>query len=786
MPSVEFVICKDGMIIGSAEGILNYSAGIRCVEWQGQTYPLSDANRISLDGTSTQNATASASGSHTTRPFSPYDDIFGDSIGGALDGFHGTGAADCTRDATIASPAPSHHPPESEGGSGFLKAAPESIAKDLPSTGITGHRQLGEYQNETSDGTREIQNEECPPQEEAEGGLPLNPAKRLSWTPEQRRVIEASTENRLLIDAGPGTGKTATACARIAWLLHHGGLEANEIWLFSFTRTAVHELRNRIASYLDDPGHVAALRIATIDSYAWTIHSGFDSQASLTGTFDDNIQRVIELVKEHEGVFEYLSWIRHLVVDEAQDVIGPRCELLIKIINALEKESGVSIFSDEAQSIYGFAEEGSQAAVKGTLPENIRKFMPEKFREHDLVQVHRTKDAALLKVFREGRKCIQDKSVSSSVRLENIRQLVEQTNHGKLGPYWEDIKHLDVDKEDILLLFRRRGEALDASGSLGAQPHCLRMSGLPICVNGRIAVLLWDWTKPDLDFDEFGHLWEERVGPTSDESMEKAWSVLVKAFGRCESRISMTKLVAKLASSSPTYELTLPEFGYGGPVISTIHGSKGREAADVRLYLPRPTRVDADEKLDEEARIVFVGATRARTALQVGSAKAKYVARTLKPSGRAFSKGKGDSAVVEVGHVRDVDALGLVGRSLYKLDGDALDAQVRILNLKEMTTAYAATNQNLKWRYIVEMEDGGGNLCFLNRALNSDLFTIKNKLKIKKRRLPLRLNYIRCFGVRTLAVSPDDPVREQLHSPWRESGLIAAPMLMGYSMAYFR
>lgn len=632
-----------------------------------------------------------------------------------------------------------------------------------------------------------------------EGGLQLNSGQPLPWTPEQNRVIEASPESRVLIDAGPGTGKTATACARIAWLLNHGGIEATEIWLFSFTRTAVHELRSRIASYLDNPGDVAALRIATIDSYAWAIHSGFDSQASLTGTFDDNIHRVITLVQKHEGVFSYLSTIRHLIVDEAQDVVGPRCELLLEIINALPAEAGVSVFSDEAQAIYGFAEESSHAGVDGTLPEKLREFMSDQFREHDLSQVHRTTDTRLLKVFRDGRKLIRSKTSSGATRLESVKELVKQTNHGMLGNYWDDIKQLAVDKTDTLLLFRRRGEALAASGSLGVQPHRLRMSGLPVCVHGWIAVLLWDWTKPDLDADDFERLWEERVGSAKDERAKKAWSVLIKAFGRSASRISMARLVTKLASGSPTYELTLPEFGYDGPIVSTIHGSKGREAADVRLYLPGTSPDDtADDQLDEEARVVFVGATRARAMLRIGSANSKSVARRLESSGRAFTpypykNGKKEAkAAVEVGRMRDVDALGLVGRGLYGHVDEAREAQARVMGLKAgMAAAHAeATDESHDWRYRVNAEDGGGHLCYLNPYLGYDLFDIaafvEQYVHLGKKRPPRQLRYLRSFGVRTLAVSPDDPIREQLHAPWRDSGLIAAPMLAGYSMAYFR
>lgn len=621
----------------------------------------------------------------------------------------------------------------------------------------------------------------------------------LQWTGEQRSVIELPPESRVLIDAGPGTGKTATACARIAWLLSHGGLEASEIWLFSFTRTAVHELRNRIASYLDNPGDIAALRIATVDSYAWAINSGFDSQASLTGTFDDNIQQVIELVQKHEGVFSYLSTVRHLIVDEAQDIVGPRCELLLEIINALPEEAGVSVFSDEAQAIYGFAEEGSHAAVAGTLPEMLREFMADQFSEHDLSQVHRTSDPTLLRVFRDGRMHIRCKAYSGAERLESVRELVEQANHGVLGSYWQDIKQLSADDTDTLLLFRRRGDALAASGNLGVQPHRLRMSGLPACIHGWIALLLWDWTKPDLNADDFEQLWEARVGAVKDGRAKEAWSVLVKAFGRSTSRISVTQLVTKLASGSPTYELTLPEFGYAGPIISTIHGSKGREAAEVRLYLPGPSPDDsADDELDEEARIVYVGATRARSTLQVGCVQSMTVARRLESSGRAFtpwpfSKGKKQAkAAVEVGRLRDIDALGLVGRGLYGSTAEALECQGRVMALQAgMASVYAeATNPDLDWRFRVIAEDGGGQLCYLSPSVGYDLFKIAKFIDqivhLEKKRPPGRLKHLLSFGMRTLAVSPDDPVREQLHAPWRDSGLIAAPMLMGYSMAYFR
>ena len=47
------------------------------------------------------------------------------------------------------------------------------------------------------------------------------------------------------------------------------------------------------------------LRIVTIDSLSWAIHSGYKEDANLLGSFDENLEKTIKLVKENEGVFGY-------------------------------------------------------------------------------------------------------------------------------------------------------------------------------------------------------------------------------------------------------------------------------------------------------------------------------------------------------------------------------------------------------------------------------------------------------------------------------------------------
>lgn len=56
------------------------------------------------------------------------------------------------------------------------------------------------------------------------------------WDDNQLDVIKAGFDECILVDAGPGTGKTAVACARLAYLIEEEDLEPSNTWMISFTR----------------------------------------------------------------------------------------------------------------------------------------------------------------------------------------------------------------------------------------------------------------------------------------------------------------------------------------------------------------------------------------------------------------------------------------------------------------------------------------------------------------------------------------------------------------------
>ena len=101
----------------------------------------------------------------------------------------------------------------------------------------------------------------------------------------------------------------------------------------------------------------------------------------------------------------------------------------------------------------------------------------------------------------------------------------------------------------------------------------------------------------------------------SYESVYTAYERLKSVAGN-KDEINIIKLKEAITRKTPPIELCFPDIGFKGPVIgNTIHSSKGRQAENVVLNLSKYTR-DIPERSKEETKIIFVGASRAKTNLQ--------------------------------------------------------------------------------------------------------------------------------------------------------------------------
>ncbi|HEV2361595.1 MAG TPA: UvrD-helicase domain-containing protein, partial [Acidimicrobiales bacterium] len=165
---------------------------------------------------------------------------------------------------------------------------------------------------------------------------------------EQNLVAAAAFDARILVTAGPGTGKTFTLVARLLHLIDEEGLAPGaEILVLSFSRAAVREVRRRVAGH----GSASYVRAMTFDSFATRLLAEVEPEGTWQQcSFDPRIERATAAIRDGKADGS-LEDVRHIVIDEAQDLVGVRADLVAAL---LSRNVGFTVFGDPAQGIYDF------------------------------------------------------------------------------------------------------------------------------------------------------------------------------------------------------------------------------------------------------------------------------------------------------------------------------------------------------------------------------------------------------------------------------------------------
>lgn len=605
----------------------------------------------------------------------------------------------------------------------------------------------------------------------------------------QAGVVRAPVGDRVLVNAPPGTGKTAMACGRIAWLLDQDVPE-HGIWLVSFTRTAVTELRTRIRSLAQNHTGIHGVVAGTIDARAWRIVNGFtaEGQSSLVSGYDYTIAAATRLLENPtHDLRERLNEVRQLIVDEAQDLVGERAHLVELLIRQAPQSAGVVVLCDEAQAIYGFSEDQEQPPENGaraSLVESLRREMAQPFREVTLSQVYRTRSASLRQLYIGGREALLDAITREPGGAPSVmRDQIETLRDGPV-----DAEHGLPGLHD-LLLYRSRIEALDEATRFASAygQMRLRTSGLTRCIHPWIGILLATFQGERLSKAELDERWpqvETALGLNAPDA-DAAWTLLIE-FARERTGVGIAALREVLGRSTPPDGFLTPEFGFSGPIFSTIHASKGREADDVRLYMTA-IKDWPDAQAAEEARVLFVGASRARRSLRASRGRGSFAARL--ESGRAVRSVSNDrprKARVEIGRDGDVDPIAPVHR---KLTPNAAAAISRFTTLVARATAVtscravcAGADAAYRYELITKPGDPLGEITFgsLTSRVNADLFGAAERLWDTRRvRLADYIDHLLWVGARTVALPVGDARLDDAHAPFARSGFWLAPIVVG-------
>ena len=442
----------------------------------------------------------------------------------------------------------------------------------------------------------------------------------LTLSDEQRKVAQADPDGSQLVLAGPGTGKTHTLIARLVYLIETAGMmPGSEILLLSFSRAAVAEIRKRV---VEEGGDITYVRAITFDSFATRLLSRIDPDGQwVNANYDDRITQATHFIVDEQRAIDQLRPIRHVIVDEIQDVLGERLELVKAIVKATD--AGFTMFGDPAQCVYAF---GLDADIDKTnapweLPNWLQSNYPDgiqvsTFHENRRVNQgsENTRRALWAGPALLGT-CNDYQDVSGNIAYDRIYEdliqiLLELPSIGRV----QHLGNLNPESgQSVAILTRKNIEALLISKELWKRNIAHRMERLATdrVVPPWISRVLKGFGGSSIGQRSFISQIQEEFGIDFDS--EKAWNTLK----RIERGPSNNSLNFQILNDNITNGTLPDDLGVSNEinlVISTVHRAKGREFD--RTFLAMGTDGSREELEDfneaEEARVLFVALTRSK------------------------------------------------------------------------------------------------------------------------------------------------------------------------------
>ncbi|MFJ3942764.1 UvrD-helicase domain-containing protein [Streptomyces griseoaurantiacus] len=484
-------------------------------------------------------------------------------------------------------------------------------------------------------------------------------------TEEQLAVVEQTWDARVLVTAGAGAGKTHTLVRRLDALCGHEdpeeALDAADILVLTFSRAAARELRERITRHGDRARRV---RAQTFDAWAYgVLVQAYPDRDWATTPFDERIRAATVAVEERALESGDSVPPSHVVIDEVQDLLGDRRELVEALLDRYRDSCGFTVVGDAAQSVYGFQIEdpAERNGETGRFFEWLRSSYSDDLVELRLTENFRAVTPEARIALSHGPRLQQVRNADeAAVLYEELRDLLLDPVNS-LGDLTDEytLQGLRDLEDTCAVLTRDNRQALVVSRLLHENgiEHRLRRPLEERPVPWWVAELLRRTEATGLSEERFRSLLEQIPLP-HEPNAGALWTVLRRATrspGRAA--LDLDRLRRLVADGRFPDEAADPETGR--IVVSTVHRAKGLEFDRVIVLTP-PTVAELHKQygreadLPAEARALYVAMTRARQDLyHVRSPELPIIKRAgNRKNGRRF-----------VGGWRSYDRFGVVAEA---------------------------------------------------------------------------------------------------------------------------
>lgn len=479
----------------------------------------------------------------------------------------------------------------------------------------------------------------------------------MSLDPQQQAVVDAPVDANLLVQAGPGSGKTHVLVSRIQALVDGGRCAPGETLVLSFSKAARDELATRI-SRLPADSYAHGVTLRTIDSFATSVL--FDGRGGAEGDYQDRIIAATEDIRD-DAFATKVSQYRHVLIDEAQDIVGVRGDMIMALMMALP-EAGFTVFADSAQAIYDFSIEDDPTQMRSEEWLNVLadRALPTPCAVHRLMHYYRSSVPEIANFCRQPwAKLVERQHDEAGSQIDAmVRSLPSAGSLDRLT--WPP-----APGRSRLVVCPNNGQVLyAASRCMAAGVHVRVERGETDWAHpawiGRLLIGLRPTQEISLPFLS-SQLSARLPQGVSAGEVHDALRFACRT-GRGSPRVSQVVLALNNGVKFPSL---LPPDSTDRITFSSIHRSKGREFDEVAFL--DYSDWDMEQRQPTEGyhhRVRFVGLSRARHKLWSIAASDRPKVMRARKTGRwvgVWFGGRGPRAqAIEVGDLRDVDAASFV------------------------------------------------------------------------------------------------------------------------------
>lgn len=185
-------------------------------------------------------------------------------------------------------------------------------------------------------------------------------------SPRQLSIITEKDAKRIVVAAGPGSGKTRVLAHKLASLILLEDAKHEQLLMLTFSRAAVTEFKKRLFSLIHNAANL--VEIKTFHSYCFDLLGKIGN----LNDSDEIIEKAIKAIKT--GMVEKSRITKSvLVIDEAQDISKNEFELIKTLIEENENLRVIAV-GDDDQNIYEFRGSNSRYLKELLKEEGSKKF----------------------------------------------------------------------------------------------------------------------------------------------------------------------------------------------------------------------------------------------------------------------------------------------------------------------------------------------------------------------------------------------------------------------------